>query len=76
MISYTSSHQLKSKQGKMRLNFFLCVMSLDLYRSFLFSMSEENSTIYTTQKLRQTIQEEATVYYFQFSETEQLYEVC
>lgn len=76
MISYTLSHQLNSKQGKMRLNFFLCVVSLDLYSSFLFSMSEENSTIYTTENIRQTIQEEATVYYSQFSpKTEKPYEV-
>lgn len=38
-------------------------------------MSEENSTIYTTENIRQTIQEEATVYYSQFSKTEKLYEV-
>lgn len=51
-------------------------MSLDLYSSFLFSMSEANSTIYTTENIRQTIQEEATVYYSQFSpKTEKLYEV-
>lgn len=35
-------------------------------------MSEESNTIYTTENIRQTIQQEATVYYFQFCKTEKL----